>query len=271
MGSTFRPGLSVHERRYENAIDRARELPGEHAAATPLLRLYAAVLAFQADVARATKAQFKAGLPLRQQIDPAFASSFMPTLLQVSFANGPEELAGKARALLGEGEQSWRKIIESEIAPTGQRVTGADYFFARACLQPIAENLQSQLPSDSNYSQNLCPACGGWAQLAVLRPEGEGASRYLLCSFCLREWLFRRIVCPWCGEEDKEKLPRYSAEECAHVHVQACDSCKRYLKAVDMTIHGRAVPLVDEAAWAVLDVWAVDRGYMKIIPNLVGF
>ena len=28
---------------------------------------------------------------------------------------------------------------------------------------------------------------------------------------------------------------------------------------------------VDEAALAVLDVWASDHGYMKIIPNLLGF
>lgn len=271
MGSASRSGWSVQERRYEDGIDRARELQSGHAAAAPVLRLYAAVLAFQTDVARAAKAQFKAGLRLQQQIDPAFVSSFMPALLKVSLAYGPEELAERARVLLAEGEPSWRGIIESEIVPVSQWVAGADHFFARACLQPIAENLQSQLPPNPNYSQSICPACGSWAQLAVLRPEGEGARRYLLCSFCLREWLFRRIVCPWCGEEDKEKLPRYSAEECAHVHIQACDTCKRYLKAVDMTSDGHAVPLVDEAAWAVLDVWAVDRGYTKIVCNLVSF
>ena len=154
---------------------------------------------------------------------------------------------------------------------SGDEKSPLDSFFARACLQPIAENLQAQLPVEANYSKNLCPACGGFAQLAVLRPEGEGASRWLLCSFCLREWLYRRIVCPWCGEEDKEKLPRYSAEECGHVSVEACDTCKKYLKAVDMTIDGHAEPLVDEAALAVLDVWATEHGYTKIIRNLIGF
>jgi len=107
--------------------------------------------------------------------------------------------------------------------------------------------------------------------MSVLRPESEGASRWLLCSFCLREWRYRRLACPSCGEEDKEKLPRYSAQECAYVHVEACDSCRHYLKAVDMTIDGHAVPLVDEAALVVLDVWASNRGYTKTIPNLLGF
>jgi hypothetical protein len=32
-----------------------------------------------------------------------------------------------------------------------------------------------------------------------------------------------------------------------------------------------AVPLVDEAAFSVLDVWATDRHYTKIVPNLMGF
>jgi len=38
-----------------------------------------------------------------------------------------------------------------------------------------------------------------------------------------------------------------------------------------MTVDGLAVPLVDEAAFSVLDVWANDRGYKKIVPNLLGF
>jgi FdhE protein len=104
-----------------------------------------------------------------------------------------------------------------------------------------------------------------------LRPEGEGASRWLQCSFCLREWLYRRIICPFCGEEDREKLPRYQPEEYPLGSIDACDTCKHYLKAVNMTVDGHAVPLIDEAALAILDVWAVERGYTKIIPNLIGF
>jgi FdhE protein len=107
--------------------------------------------------------------------------------------------------------------------------------------------------------------------MAVLRPEGDAAGRWLLCSFCLREWPFRRLICPWCREEDKAKLPRFSSEDWPSVHVEACDTCRRYLKAIDLTVDGLAVPVVDEAAFAVLDVWATDRGYAKIVPNLIGF
>jgi len=52
--------------------------------------------------------------------------------------------------------------------------------------------------------------------------------------------------------------------------VDACDTCKRYLKTVDLTRLGLAVPLVDEVAGAPLDVWARERGYEKLELNLVG-
>jgi formate dehydrogenase maturation protein FdhE len=38
-----------------------------------------------------------------------------------------------------------------------------------------------------------------------------------------------------------------------------------------MTVDGLAVPLVDEVATAALDVWAMERGFNKISPNLMGF
>ena len=108
-------------------------------------------------------------------------------------------------------------------------------------------------------------------QVAVLRPEGDGGKRFLVCSFCLTEWEFRRILCPICGEEDHTKLPRFAAEGVAAVRVEACDACKHYLKEIDMTVDGLAVPLVDEIATAPLDLWAAEHGYAKISRNLMGF
>jgi FdhE protein len=53
--------------------------------------------------------------------------------------------------------------------------------------------------------------------------------------------------------------------------VEACDTCKYYLKSVDMTVDGLAVPLADEIATASLDIWAVEHGFSKVSPNLMGF
>ncbi len=87
----------------------------------------------------------------------------------------------------------------------------------------------------------------------------------------MSEWEFRRILCPACGEEDHEKLPRYTAEGISAVRVEACDTCNRYLKSVDLTVDGHAVPVVDEIATAPLDLWAAEHDYRKIQLNLVGF
>ena len=105
----------------------------------------------------------------------------------------------------------------------------------------------------------------------MLRPEGDGGKRFLVCSFCLTEWEFRRILCPICGEVDHQKLPRYSAAGIAAVRVEACENCHFYLKSVDMTCGRPRRPVVDEVATAPLDVWAMEHGFSKISLNLMGF
>lgn len=275
MSIGSRPGWNAGsndpERRWGTRIERAKELQGRDQAFAAALRFYEAVLEFQRELALASSSAFNSEKPLRMQIDLRFACSKLPSILTISQNHGPGTLSTRAKTLQAEGELMWRGLFEAAVG-SGEPVRGdVDNFFVRACLQPLAENLQSQLLADRNYSKSICPACGSVPQLAVLRPEGEGASRSLLCSFCLREWLFRRIICPFCGEENKEKLPRYSAEQCDYVYVESCDTCMHYLKTVDMNIDGHAEPLVDEAALAVLDVWAADRGYTKIVPNLIGF
>ena len=99
--------------------------------------------------------------------------------------------------------------------------------------------------------------------VAVLREEG----RSLLCAHCLEEQPFRRMVCAFCGEEDHHKLPVFNAEEFPHIRIEACDTCGRYLKAIDLTRDGRAVPEVDDIASIALDLWAMEQGYARVEPN----
>jgi FdhE protein len=263
---------SDHDALWNARIARARELQEEDAAAATALRFYEATLDFQRQVARRFHPVLNYNMGLRERIDLSRACSEMPGILRLAADHGPEKLRSEAGRLHDAGEATWRELLRRKVFPTDQDLTDPfEDFFPRACLQPIAENLQLQLRIEEEDRRNNCPACNGLPQMAVLHPEGEGASRWLLCSFCLREWPYRRVVCPWCGEEDKEKLPQYSSEEFPHVHVEACDTCKRYLKAIDLSINGLSEPLVDEAALVVLDVWANEHGYTKIVPNLLGF
>jgi FdhE protein len=78
-------------------------------------------------------------------------------------------------------------------------------------------------------------------------------------------------LCPACGEENHARLPVYCAEDFAHIRVECCDTCKTYIKTVDLTKNGLAEPIVDEIASIPLDIWAQTQGYLKLQPNLMQF
>ena len=115
-----------------------------------------------------------------------------------------------------------------------------------------------------------CPHCGHPPQAGCLRPQGDGAAMSLVCSLCLAEWPFSRLCCPACGQSDHHKIVFYSSAEFAHLEVQVCDSCTAYLHVVHLEKDKQAIPDVDELAALPLDVWARDKGYHKLQPNLAG-
>lgn len=142
-------------------------------------------------------------------------------------------------------------------------------FCERVLIQADAEERAYAATIQSGV-QPMCPFCGEKPVAAVLRPESDGGKRFLICSQCFTEWEFRRLLCPNCGEEDKDKLPVYTAEAFPYVRVEACDSCHVYLKAIDLTKNGLAVPEIDELATPALDLWAGEQGYTKLQVNLFG-
>jgi FdhE protein len=194
----------------------------------------------------------------------------LPALLTLVRQTAPEKLALEAADISRADVQRQRAMLQNFLSATSADEQETNPFFARVLLQPYAEELAAATLLRPHSVGSICPVCAGRPQLAVLRPEGDGGKRFLVCSFCATEWEFRRVLCPMCGEEDYQKLPRYSAEQIAAVRVEACDSCKHYLKSVDLTVDGHAVPIVDEVAAAALDIWAVDHGFSKIAPNLMG-
>ena len=160
---------------------------------------------------------------------------------------------------------------------TGEKADKRDkgddfYFYARAFLEPVATSLaQADSDQPTAWTQNFCFACGGPPQVAVIRdlPDALGR-RSLTCSMCATEWRFRRLTCPNCGETDADKLPVHTAESIAHVRVDACTTCSRYIKTVDLRKNGTAVPLVDELAAVELDIWAQEQGLTKLRTNVLG-
>jgi formate dehydrogenase maturation protein FdhE len=153
-------------------------------------------------------------------------------------------------------------VPQIPFPPTGD----AEQFFWRVVKQPLARAFQNS----EQGTGPTCPSCGSKPVVGVLRGEGDGAKRGLLCSLCSLEWPYRRVICAHCGEEDKEKLPVYTASQIEHVRIEACDTCHCYLKSVDLTKDGFAIPEVDEIATVSLNLWADEHGYAKIETNLLG-
>ena len=220
----------------ELSLERARravELAGAYPFASDLLHFYSEVSRFQGSLEASRD-----------------AAGFALFLAMVERA-GTSELATRARELRAAG-----------AVPEDVSATGADAFFARAFLQP-------------HFASRGCPDCRRLAVCGVLREQrgesGDGSARSLVCALCCGEWLFRRAVCPACGNQNGERIVIYTAEQFPHIRVEACEDCRVYVKTVDVRMDSRAIPDVDELAAAPLDLWARQHGYRKLIANLLGF
>jgi FdhE protein len=107
----------------------------------------------------------------------------------------------------------------------------------------------------------------------AVRREGsaeEGARRLLACALCGGEWRFNRILCPSCFEEDPHRLPSFQNEEMPAIRIEACETCRRYVKSLDLSLDARPIPEVDDLASLAMDLWAADQGYTRIEPGLAG-
>jgi FdhE protein len=237
---------------FDQRIARAARLGATFPASSEILEFYTALTRFQARIFDQVTASAETHVEGLVQ--------FFPGLLDLLRGSGPPGLAEA-------GERIDDRVALLEACWTGE--WHAHWFFGRALVQPFAESLASRGQVDLESSGMDCPFCGAKPAVAVRRGEGDGGKRWLVCSLCATEWAFRRILCPNCGEEDKDRLPVYVAKEFPHVHVEACDACGRYIKAVDVTVDGHAVPLVDEIATLPLNIWAEEHGYSKVAPNIV--
>jgi FdhE protein len=130
-------------------------------------------------------------------------------------------------------------------------------------LQPLAEQCAHAASGQRNGHDNRCPFCEQRPSTGVLRDAGQGTRRALVCGLCFTEWAFERIVCPSCGERRFDALPVYTAEQVAGARIDGCDSCGVYLKTIDASQDGTAVPEVDDLATLTLDLWARQHGYQR--------
>ena len=271
---------------------RVAELRGRHGFARQLLDFYGALLGVQ------EKAYDDAatGSPRAASVAAFVAEVVIPGVLDVSLSVGPEMLRSDLIHRLQVEEP--RRMVERWMA--GEDQPAVDRYLARAALGPALEALGGDVraacggPRDARH----CPECGGPPQLSYFAPAAEDLAsgpRRLLCARCGASWTFARMTCPGCGEDSTSRLPIFSelgttsgergsvvrglpgggapVERAVfpHVRIEACETCRRYLLSVDVALDRSAVPVVDELSAVPLDLYARDRGFTKIVTNLMGF
>jgi FdhE protein len=222
---------------------RALELAGEYPASGQAFAFLAQIAKLQAGVAP--------GAPLDS----------LPGLIALTFAQAPPALAEAARDL---DRDSCQDAMEDYLL--GRDVASPRSFFARVLLQPVRFGRQPR----STESPSSCPCCLHPPQAGVLRELAHGQALWLSCSLCFYEWEHPRSRCIGCGETAPQKVAYYRADELPHIQVMTCDECRQYIHLIDSEREPRALADIDEVAALPLDVWAVERGFSKIQPNLVG-
>lgn len=257
--------------KWDQRIQRAAELAAAHPYAAEGLRFYERIAGFQ----KSLYGELAVGPPgtLRDRLELILLLPWFASFLSFVQEIAPSPLAQSAAALSVAGGARWEEVLDDFWkAPDDGSLTEAEALLAWIFLQPYAESLADRTgPVETRETTpSLCPRCSSRPQVGALRQQGDGAKRSLICSLCATEWDYRRLVCPACAEENVDKLPVYTAEGLDHIRVEACDTCRRYIKTIDLTKNGRAVPVVDELAAIPLSLWAAENGYTKVRANLLG-
>ena len=266
--------------KWDQRIQRAEELSGTHPFAAEVLLFYREIATFQKDlycyVERAKSKRPKENVfdSFHEDLDFDLLLPRFPEFLLLAEKIGPPQIAKSAADLHTQHTGRWRELLTScwtsgpDFPPA---LENTEALLAWLFLQPYAEYIADcSEPMPRNQNLAVCPCCSRRPVVGVLRPEGDGGKRSLICSMCSTEWPFGRIVCPACGEETVEKLAVYTANQFDHVRVEACDTCHYYIKTVDLTKNGLAVPVVDELATIPLNLWAREHQYVKLRPNVLG-
>ncbi len=157
------------------------------------------------------------------------------------------------------------------------QVPGLLRFMAQSSLSPFAYALTRNISRSgghdpaSIWTYGHCPHCGSHPSIGELR--GAEGARLHACSFCLLIYRAKRMQCPFCLEENSEKMAFFIADTEPGYQVHVCRSCEGYIKLADsrQKIVSEFIPAIDDLLSLPLDMLAVKEGFHRPTPSLWGF
>ena len=259
--------------RFEQRVARADALAEAPSSGREPLRFVAGLFRVQARAATGVLGEHeRAPLSGALEQDVARVDSPLRSVLRFLAESGPVTLREAAASRAAEPADLFAARLRT--AWTGGPDERQD-FLSHAVLRPYAEAMVHagvELDRQRTPGSGRCPACGAPPSISFRKSmaSSDGAARFLGCGLCGTEWQTNRIRCPSCGETDPQRLSGWQSETHPAARVEACETCHRYVKSVDLTVDGLAVPEVDELRSLSLDLWAVERGYVRLEPGLAG-
>jgi FdhE protein len=285
---------------YVRMLERLKQLRRERAEHDEILAFYKKVLTAQREAQKETTIP-EIDLPEEQvnlrkdegfslierenlPVDQNCAKQLFQRLCQLSIEENPV-LAAAGRSLLEALDEEkldfarlTSAVLRGDTKPieSAARELGTEFSIlqtlVKLSLQPsllstaLAVAQQADL-DDWRYA--YCPICGALPAIAGL--VGEEGSRLAACSFCGHFWRLPRVGCPFCSNEEHEKLRYFYGEGEELCRVQVCDECRGYLKVMDTRERGDAMAIsVDDIASAHLDLLAEQQGYHRKAPRVWG-
>ena len=221
-------------------------------------------------------ADLAAGVPLlrsaRGGLDVAAAGAvaLRAVAARVAAAELPPAIAGPAKALdvalreprAAEAAIAW--LVCGSPEKNGPEGAGLVRYLGWTALQRVLAPLVAEVGrwrDEERWRRGECPTCGSAPMMGTLIPVAEGRGRQLACGCCRTRWTFKRVACPFCANEDANRLGVLELEGEPGLRLDVCEECKGYVKTYTGT---RDLELV-LSDWPTLhlDVLARERGYER--------
>jgi FdhE protein len=225
--------------------------------------------------------KMEGGLPLidftGSKYDLARPKEYFNSLITIAEKSMPEN-AKEMIDIIKNSQFDWEKMIlasfdrsqeESllESIKTGkeaEEILDMIDIFIEESLRPELEFIAEKygkVVAKSGWSEGYCPICGKEPKIGEIR-ESEDGRRYLFCHQCGHKWYFRRIKCPFCGNEEQHSLAYFAVEGEESHRVDVCNKCRRYIKMVDQLKTADELNLdIEDIATLHLDMLAYEEGY----------
>ncbi|MBI5967045.1 MAG: formate dehydrogenase accessory protein FdhE [Deltaproteobacteria bacterium] len=210
--------------------------------------------------------------PVEIPVAPTQVKEYFLGLLKILKEQNPEEHEALRRTMENPEfvfDRFLRSLLENcltenhlvqELGKEGSLL----FFFLVQSLKPTFEfHAESwrRKQKELSFVHGFCPFCGGIPGLGEIRQEGR---RILHCVLCGTEWEYPRLKCPYCENENQEKLTYFQVEGEAGYRVDICLYCQNYLKTVDSREQEGSLNWeVEDYLTLHLDHLAQEEGYTR--------